>query len=286
MKAEFAPVGNQGCRLWWGKPGTLRARDLGVWHGHWLMGVNGPRRGRFELAFEKWCGTNGHACVRTVDLFWVFQYHRDGFPSRLDERPIRESWLRERALRNQAPRMVKEGRIFVLGRHPKVLSRTELSRYLDHWFPNPGPWSVYYSKKRAYFLEEKTRYRRVIGFWKQSAKLRKMFLRCAAYSNRRPETHPDYLVLFTTVGGLVCAFVEVKSPKEALRPSQRRFFPELVREAGQRVMLVRLMENGENVRFFEFGQGGDLLPCSAPAASPRSDRNKIKKPKPGQKADS
>jgi hypothetical protein len=91
-----------------------------------------------------------------------------------------------------------------------------------------------------------------------------MFLRCAAYSNRRPESHPDYLVLFRKLGDTACTFVEVKSPRESLRPSQRKFFPELVREAGQRVMLVRLTDNGENVRFFEFNSDGDLLPCSPP----------------------
>ena len=106
------------------------------------------------------------------------------------------------------------------------------------------------------------RYRRVVSFWKQNADLRKMFLRYASYSNRRPESHPDYLVAFRNNHGTECTFVEVKSPRESLRASQRQFFPELVKKAGQRVMLVRLTEDGENVRFFEFNSGGDLLPCS------------------------
>jgi len=89
-----------------------------------------------------------------------------------------------------------------------------------------------------------------------------MFLRYASYSNRRPESHPDYLVAFRNNHGTECTFVEVKSPRESLRASQRQFFPELVKKAGQRVMLVRLTEDGENVRFFEFNSGGDLLPCS------------------------
>jgi hypothetical protein len=54
QKAQFSPIGNMGCRQWWGKPAALRDRDLGKWNGRWLMGVNGPRVGRFE-----WLSRNG-----------------------------------------------------------------------------------------------------------------------------------------------------------------------------------------------------------------------------------
>lgn len=225
------------------------------------MGVNGPRPGRFELAFERWCIKNGHACVRTVDLFWAFEYHRNGFPSRLAEGPIRRNWREEKKRRREAPDKIKEGRIFHLNYDLKKLSREEISRYIDRWYPDPGPWKAYYDQRQAYFLEEHARYRRVVSFWRQNAEVRKRFLQSARYSNRRPESHPDYLVLFS---GSECAWVEVKSPKESVRPSQRQFFPELVRKAGQRVILVRLTEAGENLRFFEFKSSGDLLPCSAP----------------------
>jgi hypothetical protein len=262
MKTPFAPIGNMGCRQWWGGSKTLRDRDLGVWHGRWLMGVNGPKPGRFELAFEKWCSDKGHSCLRTVDLFWAFEYHRDGFPTRLDERPLRKNWRGERKERREAPQRINQGRIFHFNYDLKKFNGAELGRYLDRWYPDPGPWGAYYEKQRAYFLGEQARYRRVITFWKQSAELREMFLRCAAYSNRRPESHPDYLILFKTLGKRTCAFIEVKSSRESVRPSQRQFFPELVREAGQRVMLVRLTDGGGNLRFFEFTSAGDLLPCS------------------------
>lgn len=248
------------CRQWWGKPKTLRDRDLGVWQGRWLMGVNGPRPGRFELAFEKWCINNAHACLRTVDLFWAFEYHRNGFPTRLAEEPIRRNWHEERKRRSEAPRKIKEGRILHLNYDLKKLSRTELNRYIDRWYPDPGPWKAYYEEKVAYFLEEQDRYRRVLAFWRKSTEVRKMFLHCASYSNRRPESHPDYCVLLRNHRAAESVFVEVKSPKESIRPSQRLFFPELVREAAQRVMLVRLTEDGKNVRFFEFNAGGGLLP--------------------------
>jgi hypothetical protein len=58
-----------GHRQWWVTPKRCRAVVWASGTGRWLMDVNGPRRGRVELAFEKWCGQNGHACVRTVDLF-------------------------------------------------------------------------------------------------------------------------------------------------------------------------------------------------------------------------
>ena len=262
MKCGFAPLGNMGCRQWWGKPETLRDRDLGVWHGRWLMGVDGPKPGKFELAFEKWCSDNGHPCLRTADLFWGFEYHRAGFPTSLDKQVIKANWRKERQERRDAPGRIKEGRIFHFSYDLKKLSRGELSRYLDYWYPDPGPWSAYLAERRSYFLDEQARYRRVLSFWSQNANVRKMFLRCASYSNRRPESHPDYLVLFRNNNRTECAFVEVKSPRESMPASQRRFFPELVKKAAQRVMLVRLTERGENVRFFEFNRNGDLLPHS------------------------
>lgn len=253
-----------GCRQWWGEPKALRDRDLGEWQGRWLMGVNGPTPGRFELAFEQWCGENGHACVRTVDLFWAFEYHREGFPSRLGKGPIRKNWCEERERRREAPQKIKDGRILHFNYDLKKLSRAELTRYLDRYYPDPGPWDAYYKERQTYFLKEQTRYRRVVAFCKQSAEVRKRFLRCARYSNRRPESHPDYVAVFS---GSHCTWVEVKSPRESLRPSQRQFFPELVREVGQRVMLVRITDGGENVRFFEFNSDGQLLPSSAPLSS-------------------
>jgi hypothetical protein len=261
MNPQFASIGNMGCRQWWGNPATLSDNDLGVWHGRWLMGVNGPKPGRFELAFEGWCGENGHACLRTVDLFWAFEYHQKGFPRRLDDAPIKKNWRQERKQRREAPQKIRQGRILHFGINLKRLKAAELRRYLDRWYPDPGPWKAYYEKRRAYFLKELGRYRKVVAFWEECADLRKMFLSCAAYSNRRPESHPDYFVRFRNHE---CSFVEVKSPKESLRPTQRQFFPELVKTAGQRVMLVRLTEDAKSIRFFEFNLGGELLPCSLP----------------------
>jgi hypothetical protein len=55
----------------------------------------------------------------------------------------------------------------------------------------------------------------VLAFWNGCPDMREMFLRCAAFSNRRPESHPDYLVLFRNHHERQYAFVEVKSPPES-----------------------------------------------------------------------
>lgn len=55
-------------------------------------------------------------------------------------------------------------------------------------------------------------------------------------------------------------FVEVKGPRESLRPSQREFFPELVRRAGQKVWLARFNMQGTNIDFARFTPKGELGP--------------------------
>lgn len=260
---NFQSVGNMGCRQWWGKPCRLNNRDLGVWGGNYLMGVNGTRAGRFESAFEKWCRERGHLCVRTVNLFWAFEYHRKGFPTRLLSGPLKTMWREAKRRRREAPRRIREATFIYLNCDLKKMSATQLKQFIDDWFPAPGPWQAFYAERGSYFQENLERYRSVKKFWNECAQARKLFLRCASFSNRRPESHPDYLVQFRDQNhrNVKCAFVEVKSPRESIRPSQRRFFPELVRGAGQRIMLARINENAKNVRFFEIESNGQLMPC-------------------------
>ena len=114
------------------------------------------------MAFENWCNQNGRACLRTVDLFWAFEYHRNGFPRRLDVAPIKKNWLEQRKQRRQASQKIKQGRILHFDIDLKKLRPAELRRYIDRWYPDPGPWSAYYAERRAYFLEELRRYRKVL----------------------------------------------------------------------------------------------------------------------------
>ncbi len=253
---RFNSLGNMGARTWWGT-GTLSGRNLGAWSGNWLMGVNGPPEGKYDLKFVTWCENQGHSCIRTVDIFWAFQYHRTGFPMTLGRHVLRRTWREQRQQRREAPGRIREG--FVISLNPaRDLSRLkgkELHQYVELWYPDPGPWSQYYQKQKTYFLTELARYKRVLKFWRECGhSVRKTFLRCAKYSNRRPETHPDYLVVFrNSLGHMVeYGFVEVKGPRESLRPSQRKFFPELVRRAGQKIWLARFSMRGTSINFARF----------------------------------
>lgn len=280
MNKRFKPIGNMGCRTWWGG-GDLRDRDLGVWPGEWLMGVNGPREGNYDKKFVKCCVKHRLLYVRTVELFWAFEYHRKGFPSRLDVRVIRQMWRAEKVERRRAalgimttePEWWKpRERGMTLIRMPKVAPKRmpqlnqEARAYLDDCYPEPAPWKTYLRWKKKYFLTELARYRQVIKFWREcDDSVRQAFHRCARFSNRRPESHPDYFVVFRDSHGRVSdfGFVEVKGPRESLRPSQRRFFPELVRRAGQKVWLARFKMRGNGISFGQFTGTGQFILCDS-----------------------
>jgi VRR-NUC domain-containing protein len=103
----------------------------------------------------------------------------------------------------------------------------------------------------GYFESERSRYEHTLAFWRSLAlKHRQTFLRCAAYSNRRPESHPDYLAACPQTTNF--AFVEVKGPDDYLRQSQERFFPELVSQAGQDVWVARSSSDGSRFAFHRF----------------------------------
>ena len=267
-----------GCRTWWGK-GDLRDRDLGGYRGEWLFGVNGPPPGRYDLAFEEWCRRHRLPYVRTVEVFWTFQYHRDGFPRRLDIHGLRESWKDEKDRRRRAAAGLLEpplddsgGVIWIrLAKHaPERVPWSRLApnqrKYLDDFYPDPRPWEGYYRREKKYFACELARYKRVLKFWRRCGhKVRRTFLRCAAFSNRRPESHPDYFVASprSRGSGADFGFVEVKGPRESLRPSQRRFFPELVRRAEQKIWLARFTMAGDGFSFGQFTARGQLVSCDS-----------------------
>lgn len=277
-RTRFKPLGNMGCRNWWGR-GDLRDRDLGGHAGGWLMGINGPRRGRFDIAFESWCRNRAALWVRTVDLFWAFEYHRKGFPHRLDLSGLRRNWQGQIDHRRQVAAALlskdyecgADGWIRVVRLPAYVPGQVAWGRltahereHLDYYDPHPGPWQAYFRREKKYFEQELDRYRRVLRFWHRSGpELRRAFKSCAAYSNRRAETHPDYLVVSHSKRGSAPSFgfVEVKGPRESLRSSQRRFFPELVRCAGQSVWVARCYRRESPVafRFGRFGPAGQII---------------------------
>jgi hypothetical protein len=264
----FAATGNMGCRTWWGG-GDFEDRDIDGYDGGWLMGVNGPPRGRFDRSFEERCSTEGLLWVRTVDLVWAFQYHRAGFPHIIDPIAISRAWRQAKLARrrhawalSQAPS--RSDWIELPARVPigmPKLSRAKQAS-LDSWHPDPGSFKSFERPRRSYFAEERERYDRVKRFWHLcGVDAQQAFRRCAAYSNRRPEAHPDYFVVAPRSRRRKSfAFVEVKGNRESVKPSQRRFFPELVRRAGQRVWLARVAEKGDRLVLAEINSDGGHEP--------------------------
>ncbi len=233
----------------------------------------GPKEGRYDRAFVRWCRRHGHLCIRTVELFWWVSGWRRYPPQTLSRIKLRKEWETARWDRKRLARARKDGPCFVAPADPahgigglilmSVHTKKQLAEYIAHQRPL-GTWMQYWRACSAYYRKERARYKKVCGFWRScGSKMRRDFRRCVRYSNRIPEAHPDYLVRFRTKFSNVPAygFVEVKGPRESLRPSQKRFFPELVRKAGQHIWVARV-ESASRIRFARFNPKGELQSCS------------------------
>jgi hypothetical protein len=275
----FTPVGNQGCRLWSGG-GDLSDGKVPDHAGGWLMGINGPPPGAYEIAFVAWCRKRRWLCVRTVDLFWAFHYHRAGFPRRLDLDAARERWksLKEERRRFAHALLRQKWRpgqttVVIPAQHPRRDCVEQLSpaarEYLDEQHPDPGEWNLYFRRENEYFSRMRGVYEDVLHFWRAvPPPVRQAFLDCAAFSNKRPESHPDFFVAapqaFTGIESF--GWVEVKSPRDRLKPSQKKFFPELIRDLQQPVWVGR-WRSGTELVFSRLSRSGDLIDCPAPFAT-------------------
>jgi len=231
----------------------------------------GPKEGRYDRAFVRWCRRHGHLCVRTVELFWFLRYKHQESPPTFSAQASRKNWERRKWERKSLLAARKEGSSFVTRPDRahginsvclvNIYSKKQLAEYIAHHH-GPGTWRQYYRASKTYFRKESARYQRASDFWKTcGSKMRKDFLRCMHYSNRVPEAHPDYLVRFRTdfASASACGFVEVKGPRESLRPSQKRFFPELATKAEQCVWIARV-ESANRIRFARFNSRGELGP--------------------------
>ncbi len=254
--------------------GNLQQFEQRSWIGV-LSGRLAQRQGRYERAFVRWCRRHSHQCIRTVDLFGAFAFQllhtRDRFSAReIRKRWETKKWVRERLLEGRRRHgfiLVKpNAKIGFCACYVGVPRKGRLVDYINRAYPDPKPWPEYYRSARNFARRELERYQRAVAFWKTcGSEMQQDFLRCLSYSNRRPETHPDYLVRFRTkFPDVPCVgFVEVKGPWESLRPSQKRFFPELVTKARQRVWVARV-EGASRIRFGRFNSKGQLEPCSTP----------------------
>jgi hypothetical protein len=259
-----AQADNPSRRKWWGG-GSIRARDLGTWGGKRIKQPIGAREGRYDKKFVSWCDEHGLLCVRTVDLFWLFENYRSGFYGNLSVAKLRKRWKEDKSLSRSTEVYVPTGRHAATG-YPqlRLANPAELKQYRKE--RDPGPWKSYLRQRRAYFAEQSGRYNRALKFWRECGQqARQSFHRCARYSNRQADSHPDYLVAPRDKQGRVLqfGFVEVKGPRESLRPSQRRFFPELVRRAGKNVWLARVPDHGTVINFWQFTATGEVRPCDS-----------------------
>src|SRR5438445_10293246 len=82
---------NPSCRNWSGR-GNLSVRDIAGWDGRNIRGTVGAREGRYDKKFVKWCVQHKLLFIRTVDLFWAFEYYRYGFYRRLSVSKLRKRW--------------------------------------------------------------------------------------------------------------------------------------------------------------------------------------------------
>jgi hypothetical protein len=247
-------------RTWWGR-GKLRVKDIGAWDGIHIRQPIGAREGRYDRRFVKWCDERRLLCVRTVDLFWFFENCRGGFYATLSVSKLRRRWAKNMNLIRRL-----QTQVGYCGGAPQFrpLSRAEKEEFRKRW--GLGPWKTYYRQRRAFFVEQLARYDGALGFWRRCGhQARESFLHCARYSNRQADAHPDYLVARRDGRGRVLdfGFVEVKGPRESLRLSQKRFFPELARCAGQKVWLARFPIRGNSINFGLFTATGEVRPCRA-----------------------
>jgi hypothetical protein len=250
---------NPSCRTWWGE-GKASVCDIGPWDGSHIRQPVGAREGRYDKRFVRWCDEQGLLCVRTVDLFWLFENYRSGFYRSLSVSKLRKRWEHDMSLIRSLQVQVA----YCDGRPQfRPLSRAKKEEFRKRW--GLGPWKNYYRQRRTYFVKQLARYKRALNFWRECGQqTRDSFLRCARYSNRQADAHPDYLVALRNIRGHVVdfGFVEVKGLHEWLRPSQRQFFPELVRCAGQKVWRARFPTRGNSINFGEFTATGEVRPCA------------------------
>ena len=242
-----------GCRLWWGT-GDLLDGPVRDSSGQWLGGVNGPRAGACEIAFSDWSRQQGLLCVRTVDLFWALHYHQKGFPAGLSPTGIKRRWSAERRKRQEIGDGLRKQR----------MPSSDIQAYLDRNYPEPLPWDAYLNARHEYFQQARARYDTVLQFWRSAhTETRAAFLAAAAAFNQREEGYPDYLAQLqqhNTQDRPDFGWVEVKSSRDTLNPTQRRFFPQLMSTISCPVWVAKMRSSGSGFLFRRLMSDGRVGP--------------------------
>src|SRR5713101_6870658 len=109
----------------------------------------GALEGRYDKRFVKWCDEQGLLCVRTVDLFWLFEKYRSGFYRSLSVSKLRKRW--EHDMRLIRSLQVQVGYYDGIPQF-RPLSRTKKEEFRKRW--GLGPWKNYYRQHGAYFVKQ------------------------------------------------------------------------------------------------------------------------------------
>lgn len=255
-----------------------------VWSGEHLAHVDGRDACGHELAFHAWCHAAGHLSIRTVDLFWALDHHSTGFPTRFSLPALKKDWRERKAQYDRRDQEIRGG-LFIWSARPDENSRwswyqvlkapgpkslwltdDERQEYMSrHFIPVPD-WPRFCAEQSKHFEVSLSRYREVQRFLRHApSQARTTFLRCRTYGRktRVPAAYPDYFVVFEPfkTAKWKHGFVEVKGPRESLRPSQREFFPELIRHLNVTIWLARWTMDEAKVRLRRFTEDGRLIDC-------------------------
>ena len=178
---------NPSCRVWFGRE-SLRVRDIGAWGGKSILRPVGAREGRYDTKFVKWCMQHKVLFIRTVDLFWLFEYYRDGFYQKIDARKLRQRWEEAKSFSRSThvylPTDIRDANGYPKLRLMNSVELREWRKQLD-----PGSWRSYYRFQKAHFQSQTARYKHALTFWRTcSQQGRETFLLCTVQqkTSRRP----------------------------------------------------------------------------------------------------
>lgn len=206
-----------------------------------------------EKAFAAFCRKSGFQCIRTLDLFRLLALYRHRILPKFHVGTLKAIW---RYRVSHYRYLLSADVVEILGSQHRKLSGDEKMRWLGDWHPHPGSWHAWYANSKRTYQEMLQFLTKASGFWKLCPiGAKRAICRCRRYSKRIPEAHPDYFVVFSKSW---YGFVEVKGFRESMRPSQQRFFPELVLNARQRIWVARINPDGGTPCWFAVGAKGRL----------------------------
>jgi hypothetical protein len=148
----------------------------------------GPKEGRYDRAFVRWCHRHGHLCLRTVELFCFFADWSQGQRPTFSVPEARKNWQQ---MKSEWKALVSA----LAARHePESWYKTEFGPhgtgfYVSRYSPkecaeevagrDPGSWRDYLRLRRSRFRRQLADYQKASQFWSRCGpNMRKDLLRC------------------------------------------------------------------------------------------------------------